>query len=113
MASTIRGVGVSNKSGCGNIRRIIILTHHIGANLAVEAILFHWRIENKRHYTRDMTLREDASRIRKNLGIFARLRSFAYNILRFNQSGSIAQDRFAAALGGLETFTSMRFTLQR
>src|SRR5664280_1218735 len=42
-----------------------------------------WRIENKLHYTRDVTFREDASRIRKNPGVFARIRSFAYNILRF------------------------------
>ena len=40
------------------------------------------------HHVRDVTLREDASRIRKNPGIFARIRSFAYNILRFNQRDS-------------------------
>jgi hypothetical protein len=33
---------------------------------------------------RPVTLREDAPRIRRNPGIFATLRSFAYNILRFN-----------------------------
>jgi hypothetical protein len=33
---------------------------------------------------------EDASRIRKNPGIFARIGSFAYNILRINQSDTIA-----------------------
>jgi hypothetical protein len=51
------------------------------------------RCRCRSHYTRDVTLREDASRIRRNPGIFARLRSFAYNILRFNQSDTIAQDR--------------------
>ena len=40
--------------------------------------------------------------IRKTLGVFARMRSFAYNILRINQSDTIAQDRYAAALGGLK-----------
>jgi predicted transposase YbfD/YdcC len=54
----------------------------IDANRAALAIRKHWGIENKLHYTRDVTLREDASRIRKTPGIFARLRSFAYNILR-------------------------------
>jgi len=54
-------------------------------------------------------LREDASRIRKNPGVFARLRSFAHNILRFNQKDSIAQDRYAAALGGLDILLSMNF----
>lgn len=56
----------------------------IDATRAVDAIRKHWRIENKLHYTRDVTLREDASCIRQNPGIFARIRSFAYNILRIN-----------------------------
>jgi len=81
----------------------------IDANNAAFAIRKHWGIENKLHYTRDVTLREDASRIRKNPGIFARMRSFAYNILRFNQSDTIAQDRYAAALGGLKSLLSMSF----
>jgi predicted transposase YbfD/YdcC len=83
----------------------------INANHAADAIRKHWRIENKFHYTRDVTLREDASRIRKNPGIFARMRSFAYNILRINQSDTIAQDRYAAALGGLVSIFSMRFSI--
>ena len=79
------------------------------ANQATVASRQHWGIENKLHYTRDVTLREDASRIRKNPGVFARMRSFAYNILRFNQSDTIAQDRYAAALGGLKSLLSMSF----
>ena len=82
------------------------------AKLAAAAIRSHWGIENKSHYTRDVTLREDASRIRKNPGIFARMRSFAYNILRCNQSDTIAQDRYAAALGGLKFLLSMNFCKQ-
>ena len=83
------------------------------AGQAAEAIRKHWGIENKQHYTRDVTLCEDASRIRRNPGIFARLRSFAYNILRFNQSDTIAQDRYAAALGGLKSLISMNFDKER
>jgi predicted transposase YbfD/YdcC len=79
----------------------------ITASDAADAIRGHWAIENKFHYTRDVTLCEDASRIRKNPGIFARMRSFAYNILRYNQSDTIAQDRYAAALGGLNSLLSM------
>ena len=82
----------------------------IDANHAAVAIRKHWGIENKLHYTRDVTLREDASRIRKNPGVFARMRSFAYNILRFNQSDTIAQDRYAAALGGLKSLISLSFS---
>ena len=83
------------------------------AGQAAEAIRKHWGIENKLHYTRDVTLREDASRIRCNPGIFARIRSFAYNILRFNQSDTIAQDRYAAALGGLKSLCAMSFYKER
>jgi hypothetical protein len=81
----------------------------IPAGQAADAIRKHWGIENKQHYTRDVTFREDASRIRRAPGIFARLRSFAYNILRFNQSDTIAQDRYAAALGGIEALTDMTY----
>lgn len=81
----------------------------IGAAQAAGAVRGHWGIENRSHYVRDVTLCEDASRIRKNPGIFARIRSFAYNILRTNQTGSIAQDRYAAALGGLDFLFSWKF----
>ena len=83
------------------------------AGQAADAVRKHWGIENKQHYTRDVTLREDASRIRRNPGVFARLRSFAYNILRFNQSDTIAQDRYAAALGGLKSLSAMNFYRER
>jgi hypothetical protein len=85
----------------------------VRAGQAAEAIRKHWGIESKLHYTRDVTLREDASRIRRNPGIFARIRSFAYNILRFNQSDTIAQDRYAAALGGLKSLFAMNFYKER
>jgi hypothetical protein len=49
-----------------------------------KAIRHHWHIENRSHYVRDGSFAEDASRIHRNPGIFARLRSFAANILRFS-----------------------------
>jgi hypothetical protein len=52
------------------------------AGKAADAIRKHWGIQNKQHYTRDVIFHEDASRIRRAPGVFARLRSFAYNILR-------------------------------
>ena len=91
-------------------RDIILSNRPIDANHAAVAIRSTWGVENKLHYTRDVTLREDASRIRKNPGVFARMRSFAYNILRFNQSDTIAQDRYAAALGGLKSLISLSFS---
>lgn len=79
------------------------------AQKAARKIRDHWAIENRQHYVRDVTMAEDASRIRVNPGIFARLRSFAYNILRLNQSDTIAQDRFAAACGGVDYLLSLNY----
>jgi predicted transposase YbfD/YdcC len=72
------------------------------------SIRSHWHIENKLHYTRDVTFQEDQSRIRCNPGVFARIRSFAYNILRRNQTRTFRQDRYAAALNGLDALSNWR-----
>ncbi len=79
----------------------------ITADRATKAIRAHWTIENTSHYTRDVTMGEDASRIRFNPGVFARLRSFGYNILKANRTGTLAQDRYRAALGGLKPILNM------
>jgi len=73
----------------------------ITAARAAITIRDHWRIENTSHYSRDVTMGEDRSRIRINPGVFARLRSFAFNILKANRRGSLNQDRYRAAIGGL------------
>ena len=83
------------------------------AKIAAAAVRAHWGIENTSHHSRDVTFREDASRIRKNPGIFARLRSFAYNILKSNQTNTLPQDRLAAAFGGLKSIFSMNFSRER
>lgn len=59
-----------------------------------QAIRSHWGIENSNHYVRDVTLGEDKSRIRVNPHIFAKLRSFALNILRHNQVENVSLERF-------------------
>jgi len=56
---------------------------------------------------------EDRSRIRCNPGIAARLRSFAFNILKANRIGSLSQDRYRAALGGLENLFALLAFPQR
>ena len=99
------------KSTCQNA--LYLSNRPIRAANAAAAVRKHWGVENKLHYTRDVTLSEDASRIRCNPGIFARLRSFAYNLLRLNQSDTIAQDRYAAALGGIQALLSMNFRIER
>jgi len=58
----------------------------------------HWRIENGSHYGRDVAFAEDASRIRKNPDIVARLRSFAYNLIRASGADTIKNARYRAAL---------------
>ena len=68
---------------------------------AAEAIRAHWTIETTSHHSRDVTMDEDRSRIRTNPGVFARLRSFAFNILKANKTSTIRQDRYRAALTGI------------
>jgi predicted transposase YbfD/YdcC len=58
----------------------------------------HWGIENRAHHVRDRILREDDSRIRTRPGVFARLRSFALNILRANGATNISEAIYANAL---------------
>ena len=74
-------------------RSIYLSNRPVAAKIAADAIRKHWGIENKSHYTRDVTFREDASRIRTNPGIFARLRTIAYNVLRCSQSETMPRDQ--------------------
>ena len=57
---------------------------------------------------RDGSFAEDASRIRCNPGIFARLRSFAANILRFNGIHNVSDGRHRIAFGGISAILAMR-----
>jgi predicted transposase YbfD/YdcC len=59
-----------------------------------QAIRNHWGIENRNHYVRDVTMGEDKSRIRTNPHIFAKLRSFALNILRKNKVENVSLELF-------------------
>ncbi len=77
------------------------------ARVAAAGIRTHWRVETTSHHSRDVTMGEDRSRIRTNPGIFARIRSFAFNILKANQSSTLPQDRYRAALGGLAALLKM------
>ncbi len=62
------------------------------APFAAHAIRRHWGIENRLHYTRDGTMAEDASRVRKNPA----------NILRANKVTNMTDARYRNALGGLD-----------
>jgi predicted transposase YbfD/YdcC len=50
----------------------------------------HWGVENRVHYVLDVSMHEDASRVRKSPTILSILRSFALNILRFNKVNNVA-----------------------
>ncbi len=68
----------------------------------------HWRIENGSHYVRDAAFAEDASRIRKNPDIVARLRSFAYNTIRAGGCQNVRNARWRAALDIKEILKMLR-----
>ena len=71
-----------------------ISTIILSAQEFCQAIRNHWGIENRNHYVRDVTMGEDKSRIRTNPHIFAKLRSFALNILRKNNVENVSLELF-------------------
>jgi len=79
----------------------------ITAARAATAIRAHWAIETTSHYSRDVTMGEDRSRIRSNPTVFTRLRSFAFNILKANRTGTLSQDRYRAALAGIDSLLEL------
>ena len=79
------------------------------AQCAAAAVRGHWGIENRNHYVRDGTMAEDASRVRVNPGILARIRSFAANILRANKVTNMTDARYRNALGGLDHLAEYQF----
>jgi len=63
-----------------------------------QIIRWHWAIENKNHYVKDVSFNEDRSRIRVNADIFVILRSFALNIMRAKNSKNIKNDLYTNSL---------------
>jgi predicted transposase YbfD/YdcC len=74
---------------------------------AAVAVRAHWGIENRLHYVRDCGFREDDSRIRSKPTVFARLRSFAANILRANNVQNFSDGRYRIAIAGLAGLRSL------
>ena len=65
----------------------------------------HWSVENRSHYVRDVTMGEDASRIRKRSGpeVMAAFRNATIGLLRTMGVTNIAEAlrRNASQVGGL------------
>jgi predicted transposase YbfD/YdcC len=80
-----------------------------GAGRLLEWSRGHWTIENRSHYIRDVSMGEDASRVRKRNGpeVMAALRNLALGLLRSTGASNIAEAvrRNAARVGAL--FTSL------
>jgi predicted transposase YbfD/YdcC len=68
------------------------------AEIFASSICGHWAVESENHWVCYVTLAEDASRIRVNPGVMARLRSHALNIARANGVINIAQALWSGAL---------------
>ena len=75
-----------------------LATTKFDAKTSASVIRRHWGIENRLHHVRDVTMKEDASRTRNNPGIFARIRSFALNIMRKNKLSNISDAIFENSL---------------
>ena len=71
-----------------------ISTTVVSAEEFCQVIRGHWGIENRNHYVKDVSMGEDRSRIRINPHIFAKLRSFALNILRINHVKNVQLELF-------------------
>ena len=80
----------------------------IRARKAAEAVRRHWAIENKQHYTREVT---PAKTPRASAATQASSPDCAASIIISCGSinATIAQDRYAAALGGLEALSDMNY----
>jgi len=67
-----------------------LCTREIEAKEAKQVVRNHWGVENRIYHVRDTRMGEDASRIRNNPSIFGLLRSFALNLMRFNNVENIS-----------------------
>ena len=68
------------------------------AKFVCESIRNHWGIENSNHHVKDVTLKEDKSRIRINPNIMAKLRSFTLNIFRINNVKNVSDELWINSL---------------
>lgn len=89
----IRSVTTKHRARRETVYFISSLPSTTSARIFGEGIRGHWAIENSLHYVRDVTFKEDASRIRTKQGPenMSVLRNIALNIFRNNAFTNIAQ----------------------
>lgn len=75
-----------------------VCTAMLPATVLAGAIREHWGIENRLHYVRDVSFREDHCRVRHQPGTLARLRTIAHNIIQHNRLPNTAEAIFKNAL---------------
>ncbi len=86
------------------VAHYITTTDNLSVTDCARVIRAHWRIENSNHYVRDVTLKEDFSRVRKKPENVARLRSFALNVLRANGVENVSQTLYRNAMNPRRMF---------
>lgn len=77
----------------------------VDAAKAHQAVINHWSIENRNHYVRDVSLKEDDSRIRKNAYNISVLRSVAINVLRKNNITNVKGELYENSLNWTKVFS--------
>lgn len=82
-------------------QRYFINSIQADADIFAKAVRGHWGIENKLHWTLDVTFREDANRIRKGFApaIMTTIRHICINLFqKSNKKGSARRKLFKSAL---------------
>jgi len=90
-------------------KAVYLSNYKLNAKQAYEHIRNHWFIENKNHHVRDVTLREDYSRIRVNPENMSTLRSFALNVLRINKIDNINNELYENSLQYYNLYSYQQF----
>ena len=105
----VESVVVKDGTTTTEVRSFITSVPRSEANAGqlLEWVRGHWSIENRSHYVRDVTMGEDASRVRKGSGphVMAAVRNATIGFLRLTGATNIAEAirRNASRVGELFT----------
>jgi len=88
---------------------IYVTNFILSAQEAAKYIRNHWHIENRNHHVRDVSLKEDHSRIRVNPQNMAVIRSFALNVLRRNKVENIYEALYENSLDYYRPYCYQQF----